>query len=121
MPAPDDRSWAVPDTRAGHPPPAAPAAVPTPLPAPGDPPTTPECRPAPGLPQRAGRYELHEEIGRGGMGVVARATDPNFHRTLAVKILIADPAGRPDLERRFREEARLTAQLQHPGVPPRPR
>jgi serine/threonine-protein kinase len=69
-------------------------------------------------PVRAGRYEIEGEIGRGGMGVVLRARDPDLNRALAVKVLRADYRGRPALERRFREEAQITGQLQHPGIPP---
>jgi serine/threonine-protein kinase len=58
------------------------------------------------------------EVGRGGMGVVYRAHDPELHRTLAVKVLLPEHRGDPGLERRFLEEAQLTAQLQHPGIPP---
>ena len=39
----------------------------------------------PKIPKTLGRYELHEEIGRGMMGVVYRATDPELHRTVALK------------------------------------
>jgi eukaryotic-like serine/threonine-protein kinase len=62
-------------------------------------------------------YELREEIGRGGMGVVYRARDPAFDRDVAVKLL-ADryPADSPAAER-FLSEARITGQLQHPGIP----
>jgi tRNA A-37 threonylcarbamoyl transferase component Bud32 len=67
---------------------------------------------------RAGRYALDEEIGGGGMGVVYRAHDPDLNRSLAVKILKKEHAGKPELERRFLEEAQVTGQLQHPGVPP---
>jgi serine/threonine-protein kinase len=69
-------------------------------------------------PAQAGRYRLEEEIARGGMGVVYRAYDPDCHRSLAVKVLQERHCGRHDLESRFLEEAQLTAQLQHPGVPP---
>src|SRR5262245_16358348 len=67
---------------------------------------------------QAGRYVIEGEVGHGGMGVVLRARDPTFNRSLAVKILHTRHRGNPDLEKRFLEEARLTAQLQHPGVPP---
>src|SRR5262245_45454235 len=67
---------------------------------------------------RAGRYRLEEEIGRGAMGVIFRAADPDLNRSLAVKILLPQHVGRLDLERRFLEEAQITGQLQHPGVPP---
>src|SRR6516162_7617890 len=62
-------------------------------------------------------YELREEIGRGGMGVVYRARDTALGRDVAVKLL-ADryPADSP-AARRFLGEARITGQLQHPGIP----
>lgn len=67
---------------------------------------------------RAGRYHIEEEIARGGMGVVWRARDPELGRSLAVKILLEQHSDQSDLKRRFREEAQITSQLQHPGVPP---
>src|SRR5262249_31863902 len=70
------------------------------------------------FPARAGRYHLEAEIARGGMGVVLRARDPDVGRPLAVKVLLGKHRARADLERRFLDEARLTGQLQHPGVPP---
>src|SRR5262249_22447655 len=57
-------------------------------------------------------------IARGGMGVVLRARDEDLNRSLAVKVLRADFHGVRELERRFREEAQITGQLQHPGIPP---
>ncbi len=62
-------------------------------------------------------YELQGEIGRGGMGVVYRARDTALDRDVAVKLL---PEGySPDSvpARRFVREARITGQLQHPGIP----
>jgi serine/threonine protein kinase/TolA-binding protein len=70
------------------------------------------------LPQQAGRYRIEGEIGRGGMGVVLRARDPDLNRPLAVKMLLKYHANEAHLERRFREEAQITGQLQHPGIPP---
>lgn len=64
------------------------------------------------------RYRLGPEIARGGMGVVCRAHDEVLGRDLAVKLLLANPGERPDLVRRFEQEARITGRLQHPGVPP---
>jgi serine/threonine-protein kinase len=49
---------------------------------------------------------------------VLRAIDPFFGRQLAIKVLLARADERPDLARRFLDEARLTGRLQHPGVPP---
>ena len=65
-----------------------------------------------------GRYELTGEIARGGMGVVHAARDTVLGRTVAVKVLLDDLAGDPELAARFLEEARVTGQLQHPGIPP---
>src|SRR5947207_9614895 len=68
------------------------------------------------LPQIPG-YELSGEVGRGGMGVVYRARDLSLDRDVAVKLLHDGyPADSPTA-RRFTDEARITAQLQHPGVP----
>jgi serine/threonine protein kinase len=63
------------------------------------------------------RYAIGEEIARGGMGAVHLARDAAFDRDVAVKVLLGgDPAG--PAARRFFEEARITGQLQHPGIPP---
>ena len=69
--------------------------------------------PCASLPTMIG-YDLLAEIDRGGMGVVYRAVDHSLGREIAVKILRDDVrAGR-----RFLDEARITAQLQHPAIPP---
>jgi hypothetical protein len=65
----------------------------------------------------AGRYELGEVIGRGGMGTVYRATDLVLKRTVAVKVLPAALADAdPTHVARFEREARAAASLNHPGV-----
>lgn len=66
----------------------------------------------------AGRYDLGEEIARGGMGVVYRATDVAFGREVAVKVLQDRYTPTSGTARRFADEARITGQLQHPGIPP---
>lgn len=63
-------------------------------------------------------YELHEEIGRGGMGVVYRARDSGFERDVAIKVLSHKVSADSFSAARFRNEARITGQLQHPGIPP---
>jgi serine/threonine protein kinase/formylglycine-generating enzyme required for sulfatase activity len=63
-------------------------------------------------------YELFEEIGRGGMGVVYRGRDRVLSRDVAVKFLRPEYAPDSLPGRRFLDEARITAQLQHPGIPP---
>src|SRR5262245_19576526 len=63
------------------------------------------------------RYGLGEEIAHGGMGVVYRATDAAFGRDVAVKVLAGGFAPGSGAGRRFADEARITGQLQHPGIP----
>ena len=69
-------------------------------------------------PHRVGRYQIEGEIARGGMGVVFRARDSDLNRTLAIKVLRSEYRGIVEVERRFREEAQITGQLQHPSIPP---
>ena len=64
------------------------------------------------------RYQLSGEIARGGMGAVLRGRDVDLGRDLAVKILLEKYADRPEVARRFIEEAQIGGQLQHPGVVP---
>ncbi|MFF7297358.1 protein kinase [Streptomyces sp. NPDC008265] len=68
----------------------------------------------------AGRYRLDARLGRGGMGVVWRATDLLLGRNVAVKEVAADPALSEEEARRRRErtlrEARAAAQLGHPHI-----
>ncbi|MEO2091175.1 MAG: serine/threonine-protein kinase, partial [Gemmataceae bacterium] len=63
-------------------------------------------------------YDLGEEVGRGGMGVVFRAKDKELNREVAVKILLPKYPPHSATARRFVDEAHITSQLQHPGVPP---
>ena len=62
-----------------------------------------------------GAYRIDALVGQGGMGVVFRATDTQLNRSVAIKLLRDDPN---DFEAkgRFIREARLAAQLQHPGI-----
>jgi serine/threonine protein kinase len=78
-------------------------------------PGSPEM-PAPAA--RTARYQLFGEIARGGMGAILRGRDPDLGRELAVKVLLEGHQGKPDLIRRFVEEAQITGQLQHPGLVP---
>jgi tetratricopeptide (TPR) repeat protein len=64
------------------------------------------------------RYQLQGEIARGGMGAVLRGRDVDLGRDLAFKVLLEKHAQRPEVARRFLEEAQVGAQLQHPGVVP---
>jgi hypothetical protein len=70
-------------------------------------------------PEQAGdRYQLQGEIARGGMGAVLRGRDVDLGRDLAVKVLLEKYVDRPEVARRFVEEAQIGGQLQHPGVVP---
>ncbi|MBA4187887.1 MAG: hypothetical protein C0467_07700 [Planctomycetaceae bacterium] len=63
-------------------------------------------------------YEVVAELARGGMGVVFTAQDVSLDREVAIKTLLPELATRSDLAAQFDREARITARLQHPGVPP---
>ncbi len=72
----------------------------------------------PALAERGDRYELFGEIARGGMGAVLKGRDRDLGRDLAVKVLLESHQDKPDLVRRFVEEAQISGQLQHPGIVP---
>ena len=68
--------------------------------------------------ERSGRLQLLGEIARGGMGAVLKGRDPDLGRDLAVKVLLESHRDKPELIRRFIEEAQIGGQLQHPGIVP---
>ncbi len=68
--------------------------------------------------ERGDRYQLFGEIARGGMGAVLKGRDPDLGRDLAVKVLLESHHDKPELVRRFVEEAQIGGQLQHPGIVP---
>src|SRR5262249_13383113 len=57
--------------------------------------------------QTGDRYQLQGEIARGGMGVVLRGRDVDLGRDLAVKVLLEKYVNRPEVARRFAEEAQI--------------
>jgi serine/threonine protein kinase len=67
-------------------------------------------------PARIGNYEILGELGRGGMGVVYKATETSLHRVVALKVLPPHFSRRPEYIGRFLQEARAVAQLNHPNV-----
>jgi serine/threonine-protein kinase len=68
-----------------------------------------------GLPTVPG-YELLEELGRGGMGVVFKARHIELKRLVALKMIRNGPCADPEECRRFKAEARAAARLQHPNI-----
>ena len=63
-------------------------------------------------------FRIDSRVGRGGMGIVYRATDLSLDRTVALKVLDDDLAKDPDFRRRFVTESKLAASLDHPNVIP---
>jgi len=68
--------------------------------------------------RRLGDFDLHEELGRGGMGVVYRATQRSLKRTVAIKLLPFISAMNASQIRRFQNEAEYAASLNHPNIVP---
>ena len=64
----------------------------------------------------AGRYEVGELIGRGGMAEVHIGHDTRLGRTVAIKILRSDLARDENFLKRFRREAQSSAGLNHPSI-----
>jgi serine/threonine protein kinase len=82
-------------------------------------PTAPSSS-APGSgPKKLGRYELLEQVGKGGMGVVYRAIDPAIGRTVAIKTMVihdGTDASASELRTRLLRESQAGGQLSHPNI-----
>lgn len=63
-----------------------------------------------------GRYEIVRELGKGSMGVVYQAHDPQIGREIALKVLRPDRVSSEDFVQRFLKEARAIGRMQHPHI-----
>ncbi len=72
--------------------------------------------PDPLIDRRLGRYQIHQEVGRGGMARVYRATDTLLQRPVALKLLAPHLSDDPEFAKRFEREAITAANLRHPGI-----
>jgi tRNA A-37 threonylcarbamoyl transferase component Bud32 len=66
--------------------------------------------------QKIGKYEILDEIGRGGFAVVYKARDPDLDRAVALKVLAPHLTWDPTFAERFHREAQATARLRHPNI-----
>jgi len=66
--------------------------------------------------QTIGRYQLHEKLGQGGMGVVYRAFDSLIERVVAIKVISSPIEPNPEMRERFFREARAAGQLSHKNI-----
>ena len=68
------------------------------------------------VPEKIGKYDVIDVIGRGGMGVVYKAIDPHLDRTVAIKMITTGFAENPTQLKRFFVEAKSLASLVHPNI-----
>ena len=68
------------------------------------------------MPHKLGKYDIVEELGRGGMGVVYKGRDPDSGDDVAVKVLPAQLALDPVFRQRFVREVKTLERLEHPNV-----
>jgi tRNA A-37 threonylcarbamoyl transferase component Bud32/tetratricopeptide (TPR) repeat protein len=70
------------------------------------------------IPKTVGKYQVLGEVGRGGMGEVFKAYQPDLHRHVAIKTLLSGEQASEEFLQRFHREARMAAMLSHPNIVP---
>ncbi|MBV8880236.1 MAG: serine/threonine protein kinase, partial [Planctomycetaceae bacterium] len=70
------------------------------------------------IPKAVGKYQVLGAIGRGGMGEVFKAYQPDLHRHVAIKTLLSGEQASEEFLQRFQREARMAAMLSHPNIVP---
>jgi serine/threonine protein kinase len=78
-------------------------------------PAPPRERPPEHAPVIAG-YDILQELGRGGMGVVYKARDTAREKVVALKVILTERSAHPEIVHRFRREAQAAARLSHPNI-----
>ena len=66
--------------------------------------------------QKFEHFEIEEQLGKGGMGVVYRARDTRLGRSVALKVLPPELTGEEDRKARFKQEAKAAAAVSHPAI-----
>src|SRR5215470_10001782 len=67
-------------------------------------------------PEKIGKYQIVERIGRGGMGMIFKAHDPVLDRPVALKVISPDIEITDELRARFYREAQACARMSHPNI-----
>jgi len=70
------------------------------------------------MPKSIGKYQILGEAGRGGMGEVFKAYQPDLRRHVAIKTLLSGEQASEEFLERFQREARMAAMLSHPNIVP---